>query len=494
MGFTRRRFLAATAAGAAAAALPGTPAQAGRRSGASRSVNDDVRMAVIGFNGRGKEHITEFSKMKGVRLVALCDADSNVLAREAKALEGRGVVVETCADLRRIMDRKDIDAVSIATPNHWHALAGVWACQSGKDVYVEKPVSHNIWEGRQLVNAARKYDRMVQAGTQSRSSQAIPEAFAWIRAGNLGRIKVARGLCYKPRHSIGKVDSDQVVPANIDYDLWTGPAEMRPLHRKRLHYDWHWDFNTGNGDLGNQGIHQMDLCRWALGETGLAPAVGSVGGRFGYDDDGNTPNTQVVWFGYETPLIFEVRGLPRDRAAQSGKWDDHMDKLRGMSVGVAIECEGGHLAIGYDYGKAVAHDEDGAVVKEWKGTDNPFAKFIDGVRSRKRSDLGADIEEGHVSSSLCHMGNIACRVGRLVGRQEAAEKLRAVTHADTVGEAYQRFAAHMDANGVDLDKSRARMGAWLAFDPTAERFTESPEASALLSRAYRDGFVVPRIA
>lgn len=493
MGFTRRQFLTTTA-GAAAAALPVTPALAHRLNRVRRSANDEVRMAVIGFNSRGKEHISEFSKMKGVRLVALCDADSDVLAREAKALDSRGISVETYADMRRIMDRKDIDAVSIATPNHWHALAGVWACQSGKDVYVEKPVSHNIWEGRQLVNAARKYDRMVQAGTQSRSSTAIPEAFGWIRAGNLGRIKVARGLCYKPRKSIGKVDSDQAVPANIDYDLWTGPAEMKPLRRKHLHYDWHWDYNTGNGDLGNQGIHQMDLCRWALGETRLAPAVGSIGGRFGYDDDGNTPNTQLVWFGYETPLIFEVRGLPRDRSAQSAKWDDLMDKFRGMSVGVAIECEGGHLAIGYDYGRAAAHDRDGAVVKEWKGTNNHFARFIDGVRSRKRSDLGVDIEEGHVSSSLCHMGNIAYRTGQLAGRQAAAERLRAATHSDVAGEAYQRFAAHLDANGIDLDKTPARMGAWLSFDPAGERFLESTEANAMLSRAYRDQFAVPKIS
>src|SRR5688572_23846655 len=288
MNLRRRRFLTTTAAGAAAIALPVSPIHARRL---RRRSSDEIRVAVIGFNGRGRDHIGNFSKMEGVRVVALCDADSSVLAREEKALSERGITAFTCTDMRHIMERKDVDAVSIATPNHWHALASIWACQSGKDVYIEKPVSHNVWEGRQLVNAARKYDRIVQAGTQARSSAAIAEAFVWMRAGNLGTIRLARGMCYKPRRSIGKVDGPQTVPSNIDYDLWTGPAEMKPLMRKMLHYDWHWDFNTGNGDLGNQGIHQMDLCRWALGESRLAPAVGSIGGRFGYEDDGNTPNT-----------------------------------------------------------------------------------------------------------------------------------------------------------------------------------------------------------
>jgi predicted dehydrogenase len=490
MNLTRRRFLTTTAAGAAAIALPVSPLHARRL---RRRASDEIRVAVIGFNGRGRDHIGNFSKMEGVRVVALCDADSNVLAREEKALSERGISAFTCTDMRRIMDRTDVDAVSIATPNHWHALAGIWACQSGKDVYVEKPVSHNVWEGRQLVNAARKYDRIVQAGTQARSSTAIAEAFAWMRAGNLGTIKLARGMCYKPRRSIGKVDGPQTVASSIDYDLWTGPAQMKPLMRKKLHYDWHWDFNTGNGDLGNQGIHQMDLCRWALGETRLAPAVGSIGERFGYEDDGNTPNTQVTWFGYKTPLIFEVRGLPRDTAAQAEKWEEGMDKYKGMSIGVAIECEGGYIAISDNYDRVRAYDSSGTMMKEWTGKSDHFANFIGAVKSRKSSDLAADIEEGHISSALCHLGNIAHVTGIAVGRQGADVGVRQLPRADVVAESFDRFAAHLDANGVDLDRTPARLGAWLAFDPTSERFLDDERANRLLRREGRDSFVVPAI-
>ncbi len=490
MSISRRRFLTTTAAGTAALAIPVMPLHARR----SRwSVNDEIRLAVIGLNGRGKDHVAAFTKIPGVRLTALCDVDSSVLAREAKALSERGVSVETSSDMRRIMERRDIDAVSIATPNHWHSLAAIWACQSGKDVYVEKPVSHNVWEGRQLVRAARAHNRIVQAGTQARSSTSIADAITWMRAGNLGPLTLARGLCYKPRRSIGKVTGEQQPPSAVDYDLWTGPADMMPLKRKRLHYDWHWDFNTGNGDLGNQGIHQMDICRWALGEDRLAPAVGSIGGRFGYDDDGNTPNTQVTWFGYKAaPLVFEVRGLPRDTAAQSGKWEEGMDKYKSMTLGVSIECEGGYLAISDDYGRARAFDKSDKLIKEWKGTNEHFANFIAAVRSRKQSDLAADIEQGHISSALCHIGNIAYRVGELTARAPADASVHAVAAGKPAGEAFERFAAHLDANGVDLDRTRARLAPWLEFDPAAEQFTGNEAANALLRRPYRGSFVVPQ--
>src|SRR5512136_1140786 len=254
--------------------------------------NDDIRVAVVGFGGRGGAHINEFSKMKGVRVVALCDADKHILEAGAKRFADKGTPVKAYQDFRRLLEDKEVDVISSATPNHWHSLIVVWACQAGNDVYIEKPVSHNVFEGRKAYEASRKYNRIVQPGTQSRSNTALREALEWVRAGNIGKIKVARGLCYKRRPSIGKVDGPQPIPDYIDYDLWCGPALKLPLMRKRLHYDWHWVWNTGNGDMGNQGIHEMDKCRWALGKRELPRSVFSVGGRLGYLDDGETPNTQ----------------------------------------------------------------------------------------------------------------------------------------------------------------------------------------------------------
>src|SRR5205807_7292226 len=245
----------------------------------------------------------------------------------AKREDEKGTPVQTYTDVRKLLENKDIDVISTATPNHWHSLITIWSCQAGKDVYVEKPVSHNVFEGRQCVEAARKYNRIVQAGSQGRSNGAQREAFAWIKEGHLGKIKIARGLCYKRRPSIGKVDGPQPIPSQIDYDLWCGPALKLPLTRKKLHYDWHWVWNTGCGDLGNQGIHEMDVARWFLGAMELSPRVFSVGGRLGYVDDGETPNTMVIYHDYPTaPLIFEVRGLPDKPGSKN------MDQYKGASI------------------------------------------------------------------------------------------------------------------------------------------------------------------
>src|SRR6266511_698526 len=313
---TRRSFLKRSLATSAALSLPA------RFWAQVPGANDDLRVAVIGFNGQGKSHIHSLTGIKGVRIVALCDVDRTVLEREAKELEKEGKPIQTYTDVRKLLESKSIDAISTATPNHWHALISVWACQAGKDVYVEKPVSHNVWEGRKIVEAARKYKKIVQTGTQSRSSHAIKEAIEWVNAGNLGKITAARGLCYKPRVSIGKVDGPQPVPAGVDYDLWCGLAPTDPIRRKRFHYDWHWFWNYGCGDLGNQGIHQMDIARWFLGVNELSPRIVSLGGRLGYDDDGETANTQVIYHDYaKAPLIFEVRGLPRSSALnKNGGW------------------------------------------------------------------------------------------------------------------------------------------------------------------------------
>ena len=461
-----------------------------------KSANDDVRFAVVGFGGRGGDHITGLSKVKGTRITGLCDVDAGILGKEKSRWSDQGVEVETFADIRKLLESKNVDVISIATPNHWHSLAAIWGIQAGKDVYVEKPVSHNVWEGRQLVNAARKHNKIVQTGTQSRSSQAIKQAVEWVNAGHLGKITAARGLCYKPRNSIGKVSGPQPVPTGVDYDLWCGPAPMDPIRRKKFHYDWHWIWNYGCGDLGNQGIHQMDIARWFLGVNELSPRILSVGGRFGYDDDGETANTQIIWHDYaKAPLLFEVRGLPRGKdAIKNGGWGgndmDKFPKEHGGGVAVIIHCEGGHVLVP-NYTSATAYDKDGVEVQKWSGTSDHYANFIKAVQSRKYSDLNADILEGHLSSALCHTGNISYRLGKQASPEEIQAALK---KTPLLGESFARMAEHLKLNDVELAKTRAGLGVPLTMDPKTERFAGNDKANAMLTRDYRKPYVVPEIS
>jgi predicted dehydrogenase len=390
--------------------------------------------------------------------------------------------VQCYLDIRKMLDNPNIDAVSIASPNHWHALGAIWAIQAGKDVYVEKPVSHNVWEGRQIVEAAAKYNRIVQAGTQSRSG--MREAMQWLHDGNIGKVLRARGLLYKRRKSIGKTVGPQPVPPSVDYDLWTGPAPLEPLRRAKLHYDWHWVWPTGNGDLGNTGPHHMDQARWALGVEELSPAILSIGGRLGYDDDGTTPNTQVVFHDYKpAPLIFEVRGLP----AATGS--EKMDEYCGIPIGIVIDCEHGSM-VTPSYTRGIFYDLDGKEIKRFDGPGEEahFANFIQAVRSRKASDLNANILEGHLSSALCHTGNISYRLGKKTSPAEAKEILMGdKASLDT----YERMEKHLLANGVDLEKTKMTVGAALKMDPRTEKFLGNEAANDLLTRNYRHPFVVP---
>jgi predicted dehydrogenase len=501
MNISRSTFLKSSAAALTTFALPrwvwAKP----------EGANSDIRVAVVGFHGRGGSHIQGFNKLPGVRVVALCDVDSQVLAKGAAQLEGKGQKVKTYTDIRKLLESNEIDAISVATPNHWHALATVWACQAGKDVYVEKPVSHNVWEGRQAARAAEKHQRIVQAGMQCRSSPGIRAGIDFLHQGGLGKILISRGLCYKRRASIGKTSGPQQVPANIDYDLWCGPAPKAPLRRKQLHYDWHWVWDTGNGDIGNQGIHQMDLCRWALGVSELSPRVMSIGGRFGYDDDGQTPNTMIAYHEYDgAPLIFEVRGLPEKTNAKN------VDKFLGASVGCVIHCENGHLVIP-NYSEAIAYDKDGKKFKEFKAggkseaakpaagatappgvvmdfaeDGNHFGNFIKAVRSRKVADLTGPIGEGHLSSALCHTPNISYHLGKQTPPGETLEQIKG--HKDAA-ETYGRFKEHLAANGINLAADLAVVGPWLQMDPKTERFVNNDAANELLTRNYRAPFVVP---
>jgi predicted dehydrogenase len=482
----RRQFLKSTWLTGAALSLVPTLTRAQSTNVKARIVgaNNDIRIAVVGLNGRGKNHLDGLS-MKGVRIVAICDVDNAVLDRTTAYLkEKHNIAPQPYQDVRKLLENKDIDAVTFATPNHWHSLGGIWAAQAGKDVYVEKPISHSLWEGRKLVEAARKYGRIMQAGTQTRSNHAIKEAIAWLRAGNLGKIKLARSLCYKSRDSIGKAIEPYKIPATVDYDLWCGPApKEKELWRKKFHYDWHWQWPTGNGDLGNQGVHQVDMVRWALGYDEVAPRVFSLGGRLGYDDDGTTPNTMISWLDYkEVPVIFEVRGLP----TKAG--DDKMDQYRGeRGVSAVFECDGGFM-IFPNYTTAIAFDKDAKEIKKWEGTESHYANFIKAVRSRKISDLNADILEGHLSAAISHQANISYQLGKTKSPDEVRD---AVKNEKGVAEAFGRMEEHLVANNVDLKKATLTLGPVLEMNPKTERFTNNEAANKLLTREYRKGFVVP---
>ncbi len=495
---SRRSFLTSTLATAGALTVPRWV------HGAPVGANGDIRVGVIGIRGRGGSHISGFRNLPGVRLVSLCDVDSEVLAKGVKECEKRGEKVSAYTDVRKMLEDKEIDVVSTASPNHWHSLMIVWACQAGKDMYVEKPVSHNVWEGRQAVKAAEKYGRIVQAGMQCRSSVGIRQGIEFLHKGGLGKILVSRGLCYKRRDSIGKANGEQLIPASIDYDLWCGPAPKEPLRRLRLHYDWHWVWPTGNGDLGNQGIHQMDICRWALGVDTLSPSVMSVGGRFGYEDDGETPNTQIAYHDYPgAPLIFEVRGLPEKSESKA------MDKFLGASIGCVIHCENGYMVIP-SYSEAIAYDSAGKEIQRFKGggkakatgtagaasgvvmdfaeDGNHFGNFIRAVRSRKASELAGHILEGHLSSALCHTPNISYRIGQKAASGEILEQIKGSRDG---AETFGRFKEHLAANGIKLDETKAALGPWLKMNTKTERFENNDAANELLTRKYRAPFVVP---
>lgn len=474
----RRQFLKASAAGLLSAS------SFARAFGA----NGTLRAAVIGFRGRGGQLLEDLRSQPGVRIVALCDVDRSVLTAKANEFAKRGEAVECYVDARHVFDRTDIDLIVTATPNHWHSLLGIWACQSGKDAYIEKPISHDVHEGRKLVEAARKYGRIVQGGTQCRSSDGIAQGIELLRSGALGKIKVARGFCYKPRQSIGKVTGPKDPPKEVEYDLWCGPAPNQPLMRSNLHYDWHWVYDTGNGDLGNQGVHQVDLCRWALGVSGPPKRVCSFGGRFGYDDDGETANTQVVYAEYESaPLVFEVRGLPKNKAAQAGDWFAGMDDVRSVRVGCVIECEGGSIVIP-DYSTAIVFDAAGTETKRFRGNQDHMANFIGAVRSRKQGDLRAEAYEGHLSAAICHYGNASIR---LANKDAASANEAAVRALAPATEALDRTLAHLAANEVDLAAKPMAYGPWLEVDKDTEMCPGRPESGALLKRAGRGRFVIP---
>lgn len=430
--------------------------------------NERVRVAVVGLHGQGWAHVENYLKMKDVELAALCDVDDNVMADRLKALEKKGVVKPaTYVDLRKLLEDKSIDAVSIATPNHWHSLQAIWACQAGKDVYVEKPLSHRLFESQQLVKAAEKYGRVVQHGTNSRGSAAVQECVQKMRDGVLGEVYMARGLCYKRRKSIGK-EAPAPVPNGVNYELWTGPAPMKPFTKNRFHYNWHWIWDTGDGDFGNQGIHELDVARWGLGVK-YPTKVSAAGAHVMFDDDQETPNILNVSYQFDMPdgkkrvLVFEVRHWLTNHEAgigtslfgedevpvalgnvQAGAAQKKADRGARNVIGNLFYGSEGYLAVdGYTSYKSWLGEglEPGP---EGKKGGNTWANFIECVRSRKKEDLNAPVEEGHISCTLLHLGNVAYRLGRT-----------------------------------------------LTFDPDKQTVVGDEEANKMLRGAYRDPYVVP---
>jgi len=388
----RRSFLTSSTGAALSLSVLG-------RSSAWAGANETVRVACVGIKGRGWDHIEGFSKAANSQVVALCDVDENILNEQANRY---GKPVKKFTDVRELLQDKEIDAISIATPNHWHSLIGIWACQAGKDVYVEKPCSHNIYEGRKLVEAARKYNRIVQHGTQSRASKALKEAIQLLRDGYIGEVYYAKGICYKWRDTIGHKE-DGPVPSGVHYDTWLGPAPTRPFNPNRFHYNWHWNWDYGNGDIGNQGVHEMDVARWGLG-VGLPDTAVASGGHFMFKDDQETPNTLVSAFKYEKEnkmLEFEVR-----------HWMTNEELQDRSTIGILFLGSKGIMSVPSYNSYKIFLGRERKPDKTGSSGGNHFQNFIDCVRSRKREDLNAEIEEGHLSAALCHLANAAYRVQR----------------------------------------------------------------------------------
>ncbi|MEQ1824967.1 MAG: Gfo/Idh/MocA family oxidoreductase [Pirellula sp.] len=433
--------------------------------------NDDIRVAVVGFHGQGSLHLKNLRELAGVRVVAVCDVDQSVLDRELARATKMGEKLAVYTDVRKLLDDKNIDAITTATPDHWHALITIWACQAGKDVYVEKPISHNLWEGRKMVEAARKYNRIVQYGNHNHGHHT---GEMQLEADKLGKIQVVWSSLDRKRTSIGKVDGPQPVPSSVNYDLWLGPAPQTKLMRKQFHYDWHWDWSTGTGELGNNGIYQLNEVRLALGQNTLPKRVLSLGGRFTFDDDGQTPNTQLALFQYEPGpmVVFELRNLPSEKGPRS--------------INKKIKCERGETKFPSPKGKL----SDTGGFTAHKGH---LYNFISAVRSRNVSDLRADILEGHLSTALVHMANASYRVGTSHSVDEVRDAIK--DRGSEAVEVLGRFQEHLAANGVDFSKTQVMLGPWLEMDAQQEKFIGNADtvsrANQLLRGSYRAPFVVP---
>lgn len=483
--FSRRQFLEDSMFATAAAIAAATANQVVAQDDKKVSPLERLRVAHIGVNGQGGAHVDNMKRNKDAEVVAICDVDPAAFQKQLRKFDAKGKQPEYVQDLRKLLERKDIDAVTIATPNHWHALAAIWAMQAGKDVYVEKPVSHNVSEGRRMVETARKLGKICQTGTQSRSNKGMREIIEYVHSGKLGKITLSKGFCYKPRGTIGKSDGPCKIPEGLNVDLWIGPAPSTTIVRKRFHYDWHWFWAYGNGDLGNQGIHEMDKARWGLNKNELPKRAFSFGGRFGYEDDGETANTQLCYFDWDdgSQLIFEVRGL------KSGEfYKAKTARGRGAMIGNMWIGTNGY-AVSTNYQSGTAFDPDGKEIVSFNGGDygDHFANFIKAVRSRNYKDLNADIEQGHLSSALCHLGNVSYRCGS----PKAVDGVTALAGTNkNRTETVAGFLEHLKANNVDPNSIKIQCGCEVAIDPKSES-SPNADCNKMFTREYRKGFEVP---
>jgi hypothetical protein len=482
----RRDFLERTLAAAATslAAVPLSPARGGDSAAREAGPNERLRVAVIGINGRGGSHIGGWLGNPATELAVISDCDPGAARKYEKRFAELRKKPEFEQDYRRLLDRNDIDVISIATPNHWHALMAIQAMQAGKDVYVEKPCSHNVLEGRAMVNWARKLGRICQMGAQSRSMPGMRQAVEFVTSGKIGPVKLAHALCYKRRPSIGLVDTPAPLPAGLDFDLWAGPAPAEVPIRKKLHYDWHWDHRTGNGDLGNQNPHELDKARWGLGKQELPRRVVSLGGRLGYRDNGDVANSQVTIFQWDDALLVsDVRGLeiktPVDFGLKAGP-------LRVANIWWGTD---GYV-VAPNYTSGVAFDYDGKELGKWSGGSDQlhYDNFINAVQSRRHEDLHLDIEDGHLSSALAHVGNVSWTLGEPV---EPGTRPSLAAADPRVKATLESFEAHLAENGVDFEQTPLRLGRTLTIDPETETSADA-EANRLFTREYRKGYELPR--
>ena len=484
--FVEQALLAATAALAGGSGLGTQATVQAAPLGKAVGPNDKIRVAVIGVNGQGGAHLGEWLKNPDVDLVAVCDCDPAAYQKHVEKFAALPHTPRYVQDVRKLLEDENIDAVSIATPNHWHALMAVWAMQAGKDVYVEKPCSHNVHEGRVMTQWARKLGRMCQMGVQSRSMTGMRQTLEFIQSGKIGKITAARAICYRRRDSIGLVDTPAPVPPGLDFDLWCGPAPKVVPTRKRLHYDWHWVWETGNGDLGNQNPHELDKARWGLGKQELPKHVISLGGRLGYIDNGSVANSQVTVYQWDDALLIsDVRGLPIKTPVTFGLKGGPFNGAANIWYGT----EG--YAVGPNYASGVAFDNDGNEIGKWSGGEYQahFANFVKAIRSRNYNDLHLDIEDGHLSSALAHLGNVSLRRGQAVAEGTRPSDLAGNRH---VAETLTSFEEHLKENGVDFNATKFYLGQPLTIDPKTELSTDA-EANRLFTREYRAGFVLPEV-
>lgn len=479
---SRRQFL--KSAGASVLLTMGMPALG------AMGANDRVRLGLIGCGWRGGQLFKQFNnpkQVKNVEFVAISDPDLNQMEQvAAMAPDGEGSKLARHRDYRALLERTDIDAVVIASPNHWHALHMIHACQAGKDVYLEKPVSHHLGEHAVMLAAEKRFGRIVQAGTQNRSETGLKEAFDAMRAGELGAILSARGLCYRNRTSIGILDAPLQIPDSIDYPLWLGPARDVPILRPKLHYDWHWDYNTGDGDMGNQGPHELDLISMALGDPEPPSTMRGFGGRFAWDDAGNVANLHTSWFELAgIPCVFDVNNLwvrPGTNAAPA---------FKSLRVGVIITCEHGEFRGGRGGGYWVGPDGKERLRRfSGDGGSRHAQNFIDVVRSRKAADLAAPLSASCKSATLSHMANVSHRSGELVSTAAIREVMRDQAE---LREVLDTQIEHLGRWDVDPEKTRFTLGREVTLDPATGRLTGELAGSQLEAPTHRDGFELPKI-